>query len=130
MPRWVSFAERAFGREAGLRKECKMTYRILSICSAQDCFLLRPSYLRQAAYAVIAVSVLATAHPAAAERAADRDATWLQVERQTAPIVNGHRIQPTPDILPRPDISERSARAVEELYRHLMSSSRAGEAPR
>jgi hypothetical protein len=110
--------------------ECKMTDRTPSICGAQNGFLLRPSYLRRAACAIIAVSVLATAHPVAAKRAADRDATWLQVERQTAPIVNGQRIQPTPDILPRPDLSERSARAVEELYRQLMSSSRVSEAPR
>jgi hypothetical protein len=100
-----------------------MADRTLSIYSQRNGSPLRRNCLRQAAIALVTASALASALPAAAEGAVDRDAAWLHVERHTVPIVNGHRIQPTPDNLPRPDISERSARVVEELYRQLMTLS-------
>jgi hypothetical protein len=100
-----------------------MAERTLSIYSTRNGSLLRRNCLRQAAIALVTASALATTHPAAAEGAVDRDGTWLPGEHHTAPIVNGHRIQPTPADLPRPDLSERSARVVEELYRQLMTSS-------
>jgi hypothetical protein len=100
-----------------------MVDRILSISSARTTSLLRRDFLRQAAITLVMASALATAHPAAAHGAADRDAPSPYVERHTAPIVSGHRIQPTPADLARPDISERSARVVDELYRQLMNAS-------
>jgi hypothetical protein len=106
----------------------QMVDRTLSICSARTTSLLQRHVLRQAAIALVMASALATAYPAAAHtavahRAADRDAPSPYVERHTAPIVSGHRIQPTPANLARPDISERSARVVDELYRQLMNAS-------
>lgn len=100
-----------------------MVDRTLSICSARTASLLRRDVPRQAAIALVLAGALAAAHPAAAYGAADRNAPPLHVERHAAPIVNGRRIQPTPGDLARPDISERSARVVEELYRQLTSSS-------
>ncbi|MDB5411240.1 MAG: hypothetical protein JWL84_6152 [Rhodospirillales bacterium] len=99
-----------------------MADRTLSIYSARTGSLLQHDCVRRAAIALVTASAFATAHPAGAEGAVDRDAP-LHGERHTAPIINGQRIQPTPANLPRPDISERSARVVEELYRQLMTSS-------
>jgi len=100
-----------------------MVDRTLSICSAQTTSLLRRNFLRQAAIALVTAFALATAHPAAADGAAGRDAPSPYVGRHMAPIVRGHRIQPTQADLARPEISERSARVVDELYRQLMNSS-------
>lgn len=100
-----------------------MADRTLSINNARTDSLLPRNYLHQAAIALVTASALATAHPAAAEGAVDRDAPSLHGERHMAPIVNGHRVQPTPANLTRADISERSARIVEELYRQLMTAS-------
>ncbi len=100
-----------------------MVDRTLSIYNARTISLFQRNFLRQATITLVMVGALATAHPAAAHAAADRDAPSPYVERHTAPIVNGHRIQPTPADLVRPEISERSARVVDELYRRLMSAS-------
>jgi hypothetical protein len=102
--------------------------RTLPICSARTTSLLQRNFLRQAVIPLVMGIALATAHraaahPAAAQGAADRDAASPYVGRHTAPIVSGHRIQPTPADLARPDMSERSARIVDELYRQLMNSS-------
>ena len=103
--------------------ECKMVDRTLSIRSARTTSLLQRNVLRQAAITLVMASALATAHPAAAHGAADRANPPRHVERHAAPIVSGHRIQPAPADLARPDISERSARVVDELYRQLMNAS-------
>jgi hypothetical protein len=100
-----------------------MVDRTLSIRSKTASPLQR-NFLRQAVITLVMAGALATAHPAAAHGAARRDAASPYVERHMAPIVSGHRIQPTPADLARPDISERSARVVDELYRQLMNSSR------
>jgi hypothetical protein len=97
--------------------------RTLSICNAQTTSRLQRNFLCRAAITLVMVSALVTAHPAAAHSAADRDAPSPYIERHTAPIVSGHRLQPTPADLARPDISERSAKIVDELYRQLMNSS-------
>jgi len=97
--------------------------RTLSICRARTTSLLRRNLLRQAPIALVMAFALATAHPAAANGAAGGDAPSPYVGRHMAPIVGGHRIQPTPADLARPDVSERSARVVDELYRKLMNSS-------
>ena len=100
-----------------------MVDRAQSIRSARTNSLLQRNLLRRAAIALVIASALATPHRAAGHGAADRDAPSPYVERHTASIVNGHRIQPTPGDLARPDISERSARVVDELYRQLMNAS-------
>jgi hypothetical protein len=100
-----------------------MVDRTLSIGSARTTSRLQRNFLRQAAITLVIASALATARAAAAHGAADRDAPSPYVERHAASIVNGHRIQPTPADLARPDISERSARVVDELYRQLMNAS-------
>src|SRR5260221_5832731 len=92
--------------------ECKMVERTQSIRSARTNSLLQRKFLRRTAITLVIASALATPHPAAAHGAADRDAPSPYVERHTASIVNGHRIQPTPADLARPDISDRSARVV------------------
>ena len=97
--------------------------RTLSICRARTAFLRQRNLLRQSAIALVTAFALATAHPAAANGAAGRDAPSPYVGRHMAPIVRGHRIQPTQADLARPDVSERSARVVDELYRQLMNSS-------
>jgi hypothetical protein len=102
--------------------ECKMVDRTLSICNARTTYLLQRNFLRQAATTLVTAIALATAPPAAAHGAADRDAPSPYLERHTAPIVSGHRIQPTLADLARPDISERSAKIVDELYRQLMNA--------
>ena len=98
-----------------------MVDRTLSIGGARTTFLLQCNFLRQAAIALVTAFALATAHPAAANGAAGGDAPSPYVGRHMAPIVGGHRIQPTPADLARPDVSERSARVVDELYRQLVN---------
>jgi hypothetical protein len=100
-----------------------MVDRTQPICNAGITSLLQRNFLGQAAITLAMAGALATAHPAAAHSAADQEAPSPSVEHHTAPIVSGHRIQPTPADLVRPDISERSARVVDELYRQLMSAS-------
>jgi hypothetical protein len=100
-----------------------MVDRTQSICNAAITSLLQRNFLGQAAITLAIAGALATAHPAAAHSAADREAPSPYVERHTAPIVSGHRIQPTPADLVHPDISERSARVVDELYRQLINAS-------
>jgi hypothetical protein len=97
--------------------------RTLSICSTRTISRVQHNFLCGAAITLVMVSALVTGHPAAAHSAADRDAPSPYTERHTTPIVSGHRIQPTPADLARPDISERSARVVDELYRQLMNAS-------
>jgi hypothetical protein len=100
-----------------------MVDRTLSICSARTTYLFQRKFLHQTVITLVMVSALAIVHPAAAHGAADRDAPSPYVQRQVAPIVNGHRIQPTASDLAQPDISEQSAKVVDELYRQLMNAS-------
>jgi hypothetical protein len=100
-----------------------MIDRTLSICSTRTTSQLQRNLLCRAAITLVMVSALVTVHPATAHSAADRDAPSLYIEHHTVPIVSGHRIQPTPADLARPDISERSARVVDELYHQLMNAS-------
>jgi hypothetical protein len=100
-----------------------MIDRTLSIRSARTTSLFQRKFLHQAVITLVMMSALAIVHPPAAHGAADWDASPSYVERHIAPIVNGHRMQPTAADLAQPDISERSVKIVDELYRQLMNPS-------
>jgi hypothetical protein len=112
-----------FARKGKLAEgECTMIDRNLSRHGARAISPFHRAVLRAAAIALVMASALASAHAATTHGALDRNASAVYVERHAAPIVNGRRIQPTPADLARPDISARSARDVDELYRQLMNS--------
>jgi hypothetical protein len=75
--------------------------------------------MSRAIRALTALSALAAMHPMAAY-GADLANRQPHAERRAASIVNGHRLQPSPADLSRPDMSAQSAGVVDELYRQLI----------